>query len=160
MRIRRIISIILPFLFLACTTPADYCETILRETAQTEKAMLNIGELIAKKEFSEAQLAFEDAKKEAEESLKKLESLKPMGDDDAFRTAGIEFVKAYVSLYNEEYKEAMEILKNVGNFSYEDGAKLSKLEDGVAEKLGSKKDTLLKELKKFVQKYDLQLTSL
>jgi hypothetical protein len=36
---------------------------------------------------------------------------------------------------------------------------LSKLEDGVAEKLGSKKDVLINEFKKFVQKYDLQLTS-
>jgi hypothetical protein len=82
-----------------------------------------------------------------------------MGEDDSFRNAGIEYLKAYVSLYNEEYAEAMEILNNSGNFSYDDGAKLSKLEDGVAEKLGSKKDVLINEFKKFVQKYDLQLTS-
>lgn len=159
MKLRSLIGLILPFLFLACTTPADYCETIIRETAKTETNMLNLGELIGKKEFSEVQSAFDEAKEEAEKSLEKLQSLKPMGDDDAFRSAGIDFVQAYVSLYNEEYKEAIEILKNAGNFSYDDGAKLSKLEDGVAEKLGSKKSILVKEFKNFVQKYDLQITN-
>ena len=159
MKLRSLIGLILPFLFLACTTPADYCETIIRETAKTEKNMLNLGELIGKKEFSEVQSAFDEAKEEAEKSLKKLQSLKSMGDDDAFRAAGIDFVQAYVSLYNEEYKEAIEILKNAGNFSYDDGAKLSKLEDGVAEQLGSKKSILVKEFKSFVQKYDLQITN-
>lgn len=159
MRLRKIICMILPFLFLACTTPADYCETILREASKTEKMMLQVSEHILKKDFEKAKLAFDEAKEEAEESLAKLESLKSMGEDDSFRTAGIEYLKAYVSLYNEEYAEAMEILNNSGNFSYDDGAKLSKLEDGVAEKLGSKKDVLINEFKKFVQKYDLQLTS-
>ncbi|MBO5828635.1 MAG: hypothetical protein J6R59_09315 [Paludibacteraceae bacterium] len=159
MKLRSVIGLILPFLFLACTTPADYCETIIRETSKTETNMLNLGELIGKKEFSEVQSAFDEAKEEAEESLEKLQSLKPMRGDDALRTAGIDFVQAYVSLYNEEYKEAIEILKNAGNFSYEDGAKLSKLEDGVAEKLGSKKSILIKEFKSFVQKYGLQITN-
>ena len=159
MKLRSLIGLILPFLFLACTTPADYCETIIRETAKTEKNMLNLGELIGKKEFSEVQSAFDEAKEEAEKSLEKLQSLKSMGDDDAFRAAGIDFVQAYVSLYNEEYKEAIEILKNAGNFSYDDGATLSKMEDGVAEKLGSQKSILVKESKNYVQKYDLQITN-
>lgn len=160
MKIRRILGAILPFLLLACTTPADYCETIIRETSKTQEKMLAVGALIEKREFKEAQEAFIEAKEEAEESLETLQSLKSMGEDDAFREAGIDFVEAYVSLYNEEYKEAMEILNNVGNFTYDDGAKLSRLEDGVAEKLGAKKKVLVDEFKKFVRKYDLQITSL
>ena len=61
---------ILPFLFLACTTPADYCETILREASKTEKMMLQVSEHILKKDFEKAKLAFDEAKEEARRIIK------------------------------------------------------------------------------------------
>jgi len=86
----------------ACSTPADYYQSIMNEIVKVDKINTNIQKLLRENKIDEAQTAFLNGQKQTKASLKKLESISAFREDDSLWKAAIGFVAFYDELFADD----------------------------------------------------------
>ena len=143
----------------SCSTPADYAENIMDKASDMEKQTGKITEALAKRDFTGAEKALSECQKNAEETLKELQEMKPYGENDNLRQAGMEFVDFYNNIYKNEYREAFDIVEKGKNYTDADAEKVQDIVMSVAAEEKFVKKELIDAFKKFCRENELIISS-
>jgi hypothetical protein len=152
-----LLSFALVLLFGACSTPADYYQSVADEVVKVEKETNKLYKLLQDKKLSEAQEAFLKGSEQTQASLKKLENMPVFRGDDAFRETAIKFVAFHNNLFKNEYQKAFDQLKKSGVSCMahdEDIISLETIMNIYGEEVEMKQN-FLREQYAFVKKYGL-----
>ena len=144
----------------ACTTPADYNTSIMREVNRVERSALEIARLLGEKDFDAALIAFQEGKAQTSASLRRLQRMSAFRDDDALRQAAIDFVAFYDGLFTEEYQQMFDLLQRGAPYTMDEADLLFEMKNNISKQGVDVKQRLVNENVAFVRRYNLIVSRL
>ena len=140
----------------SCSTPADYCDEIIKDCGKLEVSVGKLASQISSKDYEKVRKIYDENLEEVNSVLQHLEKIGEYKGENYLQTAAIDYAKTYKEIYENEFSVAIEIV-NKEKKSYEDGEKVAFMLDDVIKKSKVAKDNLMENISRFVKEYDLNV---
>ena len=144
--------------FSSCSTPGDYCESMVALCTEIEADLSNLSDAISAKDYQKAEDVYNQNLQSIEKTIEKINVKGDYNGQSKLYEAALKFANTYKDIYQNEYKTCIDILKKE-NHTYADGDSLAMMMDGLDKKYISARHDLVVAFKEFVAENDLSVSS-
>lgn len=140
--------------FPSCSTPADYCETMVMLCTDIEADLNDLSEEIKNKDYEAAEEVYSKNLENINKTIQKINVKGGYKEDTQLFDAALQFANTYKDIYQNEYRTCIDILKKE-NHTYADGDSLAFMMDGLSQKYLTARKELVNAYKAFMAANDL-----
>lgn len=140
----------------SCTNPVDYCDNVMTKCTKLEKDVNKFIDQLSSNDLSKIQETYDENLAEINKTIEYLQGIGPCNDKDYLQKAGLSYAQTYKEIYETEYAQAIESIKNNEKM---DSKKIASILEKVEKKSLEAQSNLITNFTKFIKEFDITVNT-